>query len=114
MHSSKLKHIVIACAQVGELAVQQEFLGEVHPAVIITVAATSHALEALLRENIPYLIIVLRTKNDDANKHNFLGVIRKNESLDNVPVFMYTAAPAKKDLLDLLKKWRNALTYLPL
>ena len=114
MYPSKLKHIVIACAHVGELAVQQAFLGDVHPSVIITVAATSHALETLLRKDIPDLIIVLRTKNDEAHKHHFLDVIRKNESLDNVPVFVYTAAPAKKDLLDLLKKWRNALTYLPL
>ena len=114
MHQLKLIHIVVVCSNAGELALQQEYLGEVHPPVTITVATTSQALEALLRKHIPDLIIVLRLKNDEANNDNFLDVIRKNEGLDEIPVFVYAATPVKKDLIDLLKRWRNALTYLPL
>ena len=114
MEQLKIIHIIIACSNAGELAVLQEFSDQVHPSVTIAVAASGEALDALVRQKIPDLIIVLRLKNDAAQNHHFIDVIRKNERLDDIPVFVYTATPEKKDLLDLLKKWRNALSYLPL
>lgn len=108
---AKLKHIIIACSKAGQLAVQQDFLGDIPSTTTITVAATSRQLEAMLCQHTPDFIIVLRLGNEDENKDNFLQVIRKNGQHDQIPVFVYTITPGKKDLGDMLKKWRKAFSY---
>jgi len=105
---AKLKHIIIACSDAGRLAVQQDFLGDIPSSVTITVAATSRQLEAMICQHVPDLIIVLRLDNEEENKDNFLQVIRKNGNHDEIPVFVYTITPGKKDLGEMLKKWRKA------
>jgi hypothetical protein len=101
---AKLKHIILACSNAGKLAVQQELLGDMPSSIHITVAVTSKELEAMICQHVPDLIIVLRLGNEDDNKDNFLQAIRKNDSHDEIPVFVYTITPGKKYLSDLLKK----------
>lgn len=108
---AKLKHIILACSNAGELAMQQAFLGSLQASVSITVAASGKELEAMLGRHLPDVIIVLRAENGKNTDDNFLRVIRKNDGLDEIPVFVYTITPGKKDLGDWLRKWKNMLTY---
>ena len=111
---AKLKHIVLACSNAGELAMQQDVLGEARPSVNITVATTGGQLEDILCRITPDLIIVLRVSTEKNGGENFLQVIRQNDRHDEIPVFVYTITPGKKDLGDLLRKWRGIFSFFPL
>jgi CheY-like chemotaxis protein len=110
---AKIKNILLVCSDARESALLQDFLSNLRAALHITVAATSGELADLLQKNIPDVIIV-RVDSEEKDNPRFLDIIRKNKSLDETPVFVYTSSPGKNDLHDLLKKWRKMLSALPL
>jgi len=110
---AKLKHIVLACSNAGQLAMQQELLAGSQPAVSISVAGTSQQLEEMICGQAPDIIIILQVDNGKRSGDNFLHTIRKNEQLDDTPVFVYTITEEKNGLANWLKKWKKAFSYFP-
>ncbi len=76
--------------------------------VHLTVADNSRELAHWLKENTPDLIVMRMDKNGEGN-NRFLNVTRKKGRLDEIPVFVYTTMPGKKELL---KTWRKMLSFL--
>jgi hypothetical protein len=111
---ANLKHITLVCSNAGQLASQQALLAAGLPAVSITVAGTIPQLEEVLSGQLPDLIILLQADNGESAGDNFLHSIRKNERLDDTPLFVYAITEDKNGLADWLKKWRKAFSYFPL
>jgi CheY-like chemotaxis protein len=110
---AKIKNILLVCSDARESGLLQELFSQLAASIHITVAANGRELSALLKESTPDLI-VMRMDNKKEGNQRLLNVIRKNERLDEIPVFVYTAVPGKKDLQRLLKTWRRLLSFLPL
>jgi DNA-binding NarL/FixJ family response regulator len=110
----KWKNITLACSDVAELAIPQELLAQAQPLIKITVAASARELEAQLIDHTPDLIIVLQVHDEMMASYNFLSTIRKNAGFDQVPVYVYTIFPDKKDLCDVHEQWRKLFSYLSL
>lgn len=100
---ARIKHILLVCSDARESTLLQDLISNLYATVHITVAATSAQLAKQFPRITPDLIII-RADSEEKNTPRFLEKIRKNKKLDDIPVFVYTSMPGKKDLHNLLKK----------
>jgi CheY-like chemotaxis protein len=100
------KHIILLCDN-NELAkLWLNLFGNLQSAIEIKAAASLQHLLLLIEQQAPDAIVL--SVNSPASSYiTYLKDLRKDDDMDKVPIFIYTALPAKEDVTELLRTISN-------
>jgi UDP-N-acetyl-D-mannosaminuronic acid transferase (WecB/TagA/CpsF family) len=101
------KHIILFCANGPQTQQLAQLLGQYWPHATILMITDVEALMAAVARQTPDMIIVPGVEKQDRYFISCIKMLRNKMEIDSIPVYVYNAMPAGKDL-DILWRKTNA------
>ena len=96
------KHIVLLCDNNEHATCWLDLFKDLRASVDIKAATSLQHLLLLIEQRTPDAI-VLSVNTPDSSYITYLKDLRRDDDMDQIPIYIYSALPGREDVQDLLK-----------